>query len=317
LSDHVVGIDLGGSNVRVRLSHLSGRPMADLAEATAQSDARAVVRQLVDLSRRLAATAEVGWSRIAGMAVAVPGVVHVDGSELRLAPNLPPFAGLNLAAALGEQLGVPVVVDNDVNMATLAEQRHGLGVGVTDFIFIAVGTGVGMGVVASGHLQRGATGAAGEIGFLPLGLDPFQRAGRMHGPLEQLAGGAGVARRYAELAGREVSALEVYGRAAAGDADAVRVLDDQARAVALAVVSAHSILDPALVVFGGGVGSREDFVASVRSYVARLTPRGVRIEASGLGERAGLIGAIERARAQADGQRPWGKGRLAERSRDD
>jgi len=300
-----MGVDLGGSIVRVVLSDLSGRPVADIAEATALGDAEAVVAQLARLSRQLATTVEVDWSRVACMAVGVPGVVHVNGSELRLAPNLPPFAQLDVAAALGQQLGVPVVLDNDVNMATLAEQRQGLGVGMSDFVFIAVGTGIGMGIVASGRLQRGATGAAGEIGFLPLGLDPFERGNQRHGALEEVAGGVGVARRYAALAGGEpaaVSALEVYSRAAAGDAHARAVLDDQARAAALAVVSALSVLDPALVVFGGGIGSREDFVSRVRSYVAHLTLRQVRSEVSGLGERAGLIGAVELARAQANGE---------------
>lgn len=296
-----MGIDLGGSTVRVMLSHRSGRSVGDLAEPTARRDADTVLGQLVDLSRRLATSAGVDWSRVVGLAVAVPGVVHADGGGLRLAPNLPPFDGIDLATVLAERLRVPVVVDNDVNLATLAEQRHGLGVGVPEFVFIAVGTGVGMGVVASGRLQRGATGAAGEIGFLPVGPDPFEPANQVHGPLEQVAGGVAVARRYAELAGGAPSAIEVQDRAAAGDPAAVRVLDDQARAVALGVLSVHSILDPALVVFGGGVGSREDFVARVRSYVARLTPRRVRIEASGLGDRAGLIGAAERARAAADG----------------
>jgi predicted NBD/HSP70 family sugar kinase len=309
VSDHVVGVDLGGSSVRAVLSDLSGRPVADVAAPTAEGDAQAVVAQLAGLSRELARTAKVDWRRIAGMAVGVPGVVHGDGNGLRLAPNLPSITQLDVAAELGVQLGVPVAVDNDVNMATLAEHRRGLAIGVSDFVFIAVGTGIGMGIVASGCLQRGATGGAGEIAFLPFGLDPFERVNQRHGPLEEAAGGVGVTRRYAALAGDEpaaISALEVYERAAAGDEHARAVLDAQARAVALAVVSAQSMLDPALVVFGGGIGSREDFVGRVRAYVTRLTSRQLAIEVSGLGERAGLIGAAELACMCADGQVPQG-----------
>jgi predicted NBD/HSP70 family sugar kinase len=94
----------------------------------------------------------------------------------------------------------------------------------------------------------------------------------------------------------------VYERAAAGDPHAGAVLDAQARAMALAVVSVQATLDPALVVFGGGIGSRADFIARVRSYVGELTLRHPRIEVSRLGERAGLIGAVELARAHANGQ---------------
>jgi predicted NBD/HSP70 family sugar kinase len=305
MSDHVLGVDLGGSNLRVALGDRSGRTVADVAAPTARGDAQAVVAQLAGLSQQLAESADVDWSRIAGMAVGVPGVVNVDGPALRLAPNLPPFADIDVAAVLAERLDLPVVLDNDVNMATLAEQRHGLGAGVSHFVFIAVGTGVGMGIVACGRLLRGETGAAGEIGFLPLGLDPFERGNQHHGALEETAGGVGVARRYAALAGGDpaaIAALEVYERAAAGDPHAGTVLDAQARAIALAVVSVQATLDPALVVFGGGIGSRADFIARVRSYVTRLALRHPRIEVSRLGERAGLIGAVELARAQANGR---------------
>jgi glucokinase len=305
MSDHVLGVDLGGSNLRIALGDCSGRTIADAAAPTVRGDAQAVVAQLAGLSRQLAETADVRWSSITGMAVGVPGVVHVDGSGLRLAPNLPPFAELDVAAVIGERLDLPVVLDNDVNMATLAEQRHGLGVDVSHFVFIAVGTGVGMGIVAAERLLRGETGAAGEIGFLPLGLDPFERGNQRHGALEETAGGVGVARRYAALSGGEpgaVAALEVYERAAAGDPHAGEVLDAQARAMALAVVSVQATLDPALVVFGGGIGSRVDFITRVRAYVTRLALRQPRIEVSRLGERAGLIGAVELARAQANGR---------------
>jgi glucokinase len=303
LTDHVVGIDLGGSNVRVSLSHVSGRSVADLSDSTSRTNAEAVIAQLADLSHQVTNTAAVDWSRVAAVAVALPGVVHGDSNELRLAPNLPAFADLDVERSLGQRLAVPVTVDNDVNMATLAEQRHGLGAGVSDFVFIAVGTGVGMGIVASGRLQRGAVGAAGEIGFLPLGLDPFERANQLHGPLEEVAGGIGLARRYSELTAADaLSAQRVFELAGAGDAAARKVLDDQARAMALAVLSALSMLDPKLVVFGGGIGSREDFIASVRSYVSLLTARPVTIAASELGDRAGLIGAVELACARANGK---------------
>ena len=304
MSDHVLGIDLGGSNLRVALGDRSGRTVADAVVPTAKGDAEAVVAQLADVSRDLAENAQVGWSRIAGLAVGVPGVVEIDGGELRLAPNLPPFTDVDVAGVLTERLALPVVLDNDVNMATLAEQRHGLGAGVSDFVFIAIGTGVGMGVVASERLVRGATGAAGEIGFMPLGLDPFERGHQRHGALEEAAGGVGVARRYAALAGDgdgPIAAREVYERAAAGDQHADAVLDGQARAVALAVVSVQATLDPEVVVFGGGIGSREDVIARVRAYADRLALRLPRIEISRLGERAGLIGAVELARAYADG----------------
>jgi predicted NBD/HSP70 family sugar kinase len=302
MCDLVLGVDLGGSNVRLVLTDLTGHELGQTSAVTEQADAEALVAQLVALARELAIHAGVEWERIGAMGVGVAGAVRADGGGLRLASNLPLAAEFDLTRALGEAMGVSVFLDNDVNVATLAEQRYGRGVGVSDFVFVAVGTGIGMGIVAAGRLQRGATGAAGEIAFLPLGPDPFGRSSQAHGSLEDVAGGAGVARRYAELVGnhsRVASAREIFSLRAAGDAHAEQVLGAQARATALAVVSAVSMLDPALVVLGGGIGSRDDFVSDVREHVARLTLREPILKASRLGERAGLIGAAELARAGA------------------
>jgi len=310
VTDHVVGIDLGGSQVRALLSQLSGEPVVDAAAPTATGGAPAVVAQISDLALRVALDAGVEWSRVASLAVGVPGVVSAGaGGALSLAPNLPPFHELDLAARLGADLAVPVVVDNDVNVATLAEQHHGHGVGVANFVFIAVGTGVGMGIVSSGVVQRGAHGAAGEIGYLPVGADPFDPAHHAHGPLEEAAGGVGIVRRYAARTGARgltLAASDIAHRAERGDADADAVVSEQARALALAVVSIISVLDPALVVFGGGIGSRRQVVARVEAEFSRLTRRTIPLRISKLGERAGLIGATELARAHAHAERVLG-----------
>jgi glucokinase len=303
---HVIGVDLGGSNVRALLTDASKRTVVERTDGRVDGDARTVVAQLVGLCRKVADDGGVAWSAIAAAGVGVPGVAH--GDALRLAPNLPSFDGVDLRRALFDELGIDVAVDNDVNVATLAEARHGVAAGVADFVFIAVGTGIGMGIVAGGRLLHGATGAAGEIGGLPLGSDPFDPVNQLHGPLEEVAGGVGVARRYAERAGlapQTVTAREVFAAAAAGDAAAAFVVDEQARAVALGVVAVQSVLDPELVVFGGGIGSRGELLERVRSYVTRLTARPPVLAASALGERAGAIGAAElgweRAAGGADG----------------
>ena len=310
LPDHVVGVDLGGSNVRIALSEIAGRPVADVAARRVRGASDAVVGQIAALSRELAAATAVDWPRIGAVAVGVPGVLHPVTGGVHRAPNLPPFADVDLAGDLGQALGVPVAVDNDVNMAALAEHRRGHGAGIDDFVFVAVGTGIGMGIVAGGRLVHGATGGAGEIGEMQLGADPFDPANQLRGPLDETVGGLGVARRFADRTGADpesVTAIDVYDRAGAGDANARAVLDEQARALALAVVSVHSTLDPALVVFGGGIGSRDELVSAVRAYVARLTVRTIRTEVSALGEGAGLAGAVELARQHANGHGHTGR----------
>ncbi len=313
MSELVIGVDLGGTNVRVGAGSLAepspsevpagvdgsaGWPNAEVSAATAAGPGL-LVAQIADLARKVAGN----LGTVKAMAVGVPGVVVPAGARgIDLAPNLPGLGKIDLAAALAEQLDVPVVLENDVNLATLGEHRHGRAQGISNFAFISIGTGIGMGVVAGGVLQRGTTGAAGEIGFLPLGGDPFDPGNQVHGPLEEAAAGVGVARRYAEADGDAtgaITALEVSARAQAGDPRAVALIEEQVRVIALAVQAVHSILDPALVVFGGGIGNRPDFVSRVRDYVARLTRRPPRIETSRLGDRAGMIGAIALARSHA------------------
>jgi len=294
---HVAGVDLGGSYTRVLLADEAGTEIASAARPTPRDDAGRVIALIVDLCRELAAESGIGWDQVGRIGLGVPGVADRESGALHLAPNLPPFDGVDLAGALREALRVTVAIDNDVNAATLAEHRHGLGADLDDFAFIAVGTGVGMGIVAGGRLQRGATGAAGEIAWLPLGGDPFSPVNHVRGTLEEAAGGAAVARRYAERTGADPSEpMDLFALAATGDREAEAALDHQARSLALAVAAVQSVLDPALVVFGGGIGTRPELLAAIRGHLARLTHRPLSIEASSLGEQAGVLGAIELAR---------------------
>jgi glucokinase len=300
--DYVVGVDLGGSYVRGLLAEAGGGQVAAGMCPTPRDGATGVVQAIVALCRGLADDGGVAWDRVASLAIGVPGVADRESGALHLAPNLPPFDGVDLVGAVGAELGVAVVADNDVNAATLAEHRHGRGAGSDDFVFIAVGTGIGMGIIAEGRLLRGASGAAGEIGMLPFGGDPFNPANHVRGTLEEAAAGIGVARRYAERVGAgsaRADPIDLFAAAAVGDADAAAALDHQASSLALAVVAIHSVLDPGLIVFGGGLGTRADLVASVRDRVGRLSRRAIRIEPSMLGERAGVLGAVELARDSA------------------
>lgn len=267
------------------LADPEGAVLAELAEATVAASADGLVAQLAELCRRSARTGGAEWSAVGAVAVGVPGVVAAAGIEM--APNLPPLEEADLATALATELGVPVVVENDVNLATEGEHRRGHGLGVSDFVFVAVGTGVGMGIVAGGRLQRGASGAAGEIASLPVG----------GATLEEVAGGVGVARRFAARGdGSAASARGVFDAAEAGDAAASEVLEEQAAALAQGLVAVQSVLDPALVVLGGGIGSRRDVVARVERELARAALRPLPVRASALGARAGVVGAVEVAR---------------------
>jgi predicted NBD/HSP70 family sugar kinase len=143
-----------------------------------------------------------------------------------------------------------------------------------------------MGIVAHGALLRGASGAAGEVGHVPFG-DSLVAGADGLGPLEAVAGGAGLAARWGSG-----TAHDVFAAAARGDDRARALLNDQARALAVAIRAVQALLDPSLIVLGGGIGSRADVLERVR---AELGPSSPAVEASVLGEDAGLLGALRAA----------------------
>ncbi len=302
---HVAGVDLGGTKIRAAICGLDG---GVLAEDVAQTDKRGgehVVVQIAALVRELASRADAEWSSVRAVAVGSPGVAHPVTGVMELAPNIPAFGDVPLRDRLVEELGVPVELENDVNMAALGEHWQGHAQGVDDFVFIALGTGIGMGIIVDGDLRRGARGAAGEIAYLPLGADPFDPSMHLHGALEETVSGVALVRRYLELAPDSQPdrrrAPEIFAAAREGIQHAREAIDDQARPVAVAIASVVAVLDPALVVLGGGIGSQPELRDNIRTHLARLMTTPVPVESSRLLDRASLVGAINVALRRAHG----------------
>jgi len=311
-----VGIDLGGTKIYAVV--FDGADV--LAEAKTKTPTQggplAVVDAMAAVVRDLGPV-----DGLAGVGVGAPGVIDSEEGTVRQAPNLhgwmEPFGVAEaLSAALG---GVPVAVDNDVNVGTLAEHRLGAGKGADDVLGVFAGTGIGAGVVLDGVLRRGPTGAAGEIGHMIV-----RRGGRVcgcggRGHLEAYAGRAAMERRARDLErkGRDTMLVDlapgkrmtsgVFVKAlAAGDAVAVELIDDAVGALGVAIASAVSLLDVALVVVGGGLADRlgASFVARVEEACrADVFPRNpaLRIVPAALGDRGGSIGAALMAADRVSG----------------
>ena len=284
---HLLGVDLGATNLRVALGDGSGA-ILDRADEPAPASGEELAARVAALGRALAERAGVPWADVRGAGVGVPGIPAGDGFEGLIA-GAAGLTGAPLRALLAGALGLPVVLENDLNLAALAEQRAR---GVEDLAFVGVGTGVGMGIVAGGRLLRGANGAAGELGHLPVAVDRAAAAPGALGPLEAIAGGAGLAARWSAHERRAASARDAFEAAARGDAAARRLLDDQARALAAGIRAVQALLDPALIVLGGGIGARADVVERVQKALAAHARPAPPVEASALGEDAGLMGAV-------------------------
>jgi predicted NBD/HSP70 family sugar kinase len=194
---------------------------------------------------------------------------------------------------LSEKLGSAVRIENDVNLALLGEVWLGCAQNLSNVAFIALGTGIGLGLSVNGRLVRGENGAAGEIGYFPIGGDPFRAEVRDAGCLEYEAGAAGILRRYREAGGEPVENVRaIFDRMEGGEEIANKIIDDTARLMALATAMVIAMADPKLIVLGGSIGARPDFAKRVSDELARIGLRAVEIRPSALGNRAGVVGAL-------------------------
>ncbi len=304
---YVIGVDVGGTKTAAALADLRGHVIAESEEPTSRTGGDDVVQQIARVARMLAKSADVPWQRVDAVCVGTPGVENPDGT-IRLADNVRGLENVRVASSLRRSLRTSVLIENDVNLAAIGELEVGAAGDCTTFVLLAIGTGVGMGIIINGQLARGGRGGAGEVAYLPLGTDPASAESRRRGAFELTASGSGVQRLLAdELATRNghsdspllsasSDAHAIYDAAANGDPVASAVVRRHAAAVATAILATAAVIDPELVVLGGGIGSNPLLLAPLREAVAAITPWPLRIETSALGSRAGVLGAVAHAR---------------------
>ncbi|BCP52205.1 sugar kinase [Kaistia sp. 32K] len=289
----VAGVDLGGTKINAALADLLGEIIAEEQQPTDLRGGPELIRQIAGMVRGLAERAGIPANAVRLIVLGTPGVVDAETGKVAIAPNVPGFDAINVRDLLARATGAEVVVENDVNLAAKGEQWRGSGAGISDFTFLALGTGIGMGIVAGGRLLRGARGGAGEIAYLPVGGDPYDSRGFSLGTLEYAVGSAAMTRRYAGYGGAaDATARDVFAAFEQREPAAVATIEETARLLAPAIAAIGAILDPEVVILGGSIGIREELIAEVRRALARCTPYPPRIEASGLGSRAAMIGCV-------------------------
>jgi predicted NBD/HSP70 family sugar kinase len=295
----VFAVDVGRSYVRVGLANLVGTIVARKDEPSRGTRARDLVAQLTRLAEELAADAGITRSGITLAVFGTPGIHDKATGALHLAPNLPGWDRRGSVERLAGIAGTTYVVENDIDLAAIGEAAYGLGRGVKHFVYVSIGTGTGMGIMIDGKLYRGFRGAAGEIGYLPIGEgDPLvdNPAARRRGMFESVASADGVVAMAQRLGLRAAAtAKDVFDAARAGDAIALQVVAREADHVSHALAGITAVLDPELVVLGGGVGSQTGDLLTgpvaeqLHNLVALRPPR---IEVSTLGTDAVLLGAL-------------------------
>ena len=303
-----VGLDIGGTKINGGVVDSDGNVIARARRETPAQDADAIAHEAADLIRELSKDRDV---RAAGVACA--GFIDKSGATVLFAPNLA-WRDEPLKQRLESIADIPVIIENDANAAAWGEFTHGVGREADDMVLVTVGTGIGGGVVVDGRLLRGAWGVAAELGHLRVVPDGIRCGCGNRGCWEQYASGNALVREARELVasgtphgaalseacGGDPAALrghDVTTVAQAGDAAAVELLADLGRWLGEGAASVAAILDPELIVIGGGVVAAGDLLLGPAraAYGRQLTGRGHRpvaeIVPAALGNDAGLIGA--------------------------
>ncbi|MGH3055835.1 MAG: ROK family protein, partial [Gaiellaceae bacterium] len=283
----VLGVDFGARAVRTALCDLGGAVRAR-EEIRSRGSVEERIDALARSVRSLLRTSKLPADLLENAVVALPAVVSpADGSVS--SADLPGLGAAGLREQLEQALRVPVTLENDVNLAAVAEQRHGVAQGVDDFAFLLVGAGLGAAIVLDRTLHRGHNGNAGELDAVRNGrtddVDPCAAA---------------ISKHAAELVDSKETVLEppfeiqeLFAAARAGDAVAVAVVEEVGRRVALHILPLAATLDLPLVVLGGSVGANAELLGPVRGHLQNWLPfPAPHVEVSALGEAAVIEGAL-------------------------
>jgi predicted NBD/HSP70 family sugar kinase len=298
----VLAASIGASRTKLGVCDLAGNVLAETGlDLDSTLGPKTVLSTVADRLDRLRDKAEWPRTAVRGIGVCVPGPVDVAAGTVVESPLMPGWGGVPIAPQL-DFPGVPVLVDTDVNALTLAE--HTVRPRVSELLHVKVSTGIGAGIIAGGVLQRGAVGAAGEIGHNPVGDGGgvLCRCGNLD-CLEAVASGAALVATLRSHGGEVTDVPGVVALVRAGDPEAVALVRHAGRRIGEVLAVAVNLLNPQLVVFGGDLAEAfEPLLAGVRELVYRraMVPatRELRIEQSALGERAGITGCAAMALAE-------------------
>jgi glucokinase len=306
-----IAVDLGGTNLKVGLVARGGRIVAKRSQAVAADRGPgAVVADMAELADALIEEAAVARAAVRAAGVGSPGPLSVREGIVFHCANLPNWHDVPLRDMLRERLKMPVVLDNDANVAAFGEFHHGAGRGCSDMVLLTLGTGVGSGIVLDGRIVHGHFENAGELGHMIVAADGLPCPCGQRGCLEQYASASSVSRRVVSAVergaactlgeairgGEPIDCIRVEEAAKAGDALCLRVWDDTCLYLAIAAINIQHAFNPARVVLSGGMSGAGAFLLDpINEHLGRqrwkLHEDLPEIRLSDLGPDAGLIGA--------------------------
>jgi len=286
----VLGLDLGARFLRGAICDLSGTIRARQDVELADVEVGKALDTVTKLRTSLVEASGLPGHLLDTAVIGVPAVVDDETGRMSMATNVPGLEGRDVRADLTDRLGVPVTVENDINLAARGEQWLGVARGIEDFVFLSVGTGLGAGLVLRGELHRGRNGAAGEVDLVSAGrndeIDPCAAA--VSALTARLA-----EQRVATSLAPPYDARAVFAAARTGDELGLQVVREEARRIAMHIAPIAAVSDVALVVLGGGIGTNGDLLLDpIRTLLDEWLPFPPQVEVSGIGDAAVLTGAL-------------------------
>jgi glucokinase len=305
----VLAVDLGGTKLAVAVVSPDGELLAQIQEPTCQDGPQPGIDQIVRLAQALLNSPSIATLAIESVGVGIPAVLERASDYVIWAPNLTGWRDVALRPALEAALGLPVCVEYDGHTAVLAEYWLGAGRGFHSVVNLIIGTGIGGGMILEDHLIRGVNRLSGAAGWFVLASDPNLQDDRVHsiGFWESMAAGPGLAlQAKAELPlhpdsalarfGNALTAVDIFAAAQYGDGFAIQLLERLAGWLGLGIANIVSLVNPEVVILGGGMGSQcARLLPSIQEVVQRwaqpISARAVQLRVSSLGAQAGLLGA--------------------------
>jgi glucokinase len=296
----VIGIDLGGTKMFGALANIGGSIQAELTVNGHGTQEEASFQLLVDMIEKLLKSPLKDGQKLSGIAVGAPGVTNPHTGVIKWAPSLN-WREYPLKEKLEKHFHLPCFVDNDVNLAALGELWFGAGQGCRNMVLMAIGTGLGAGLILDGALYRGNTESAGEVGYLVSRPADLNQVYDEFGAMESHVSGTGVANRArtflqgklteSELA--ELTSHDVFEAARQQQEWALQILSEVVDDLSIAIVNISTILDPEVIILGGGVARSADLlISAVQQRIKGIIPNVPKIVASPLGRKAAVMGAI-------------------------
>lgn len=298
-SHYVVGVDVGGTNIKLGIVNAKGNIVARTSFPTTRFSAskKILIDAIAQHIHDLLTLQRISIKDVFGIGIGLPGLVDPKSGIVRFLPNIPGWRNVPLASLLSKRMHLPVYIDNDVKVITLAEAIFGAGRGVKHLVCLTLGTGVGAGLILDGRLYRGAANAAGELGHMPL---------NQHGPVcncggtacfERYVGNKALTTMVAEFSkDPQATVFTMNALAKKGDKKALAYWQKAAGVIGDGLVGIVNLLNPTLIIIGGGVSNNHQFLfpgirAVLKKRCMSLQGKMVKIKRAHFKDDAGIIGA--------------------------